>query len=375
MNSFLRGITVLALVFFAKPVHATVPQGSGDVVVSVDNNKIVKLNAADGTVLWSVDVANNAVLKVDPTDLSVYAGDVATSSKITADGAVSSLAPAISNYHGAMAEDSPTWTGLHRSYTDVNPADGMLYLAGGDSQSQGAPTVYQMNKFTGVATNWRVDLSSYIKSLDALAVQPWKGGYIYAASAASSKVVVVDPATRSVVTTFDTAISPRFMAINPDGGNVYIADGQNPFVVAYSPTGGLAWVNLNLGGTVSNIATPKGVMGSPAIAACPAPTVRVSADATSLHKGHSATITFTIKGCQNVTVMYSVVTHAQSGVDYLLTDSLGNVITAGGQSFGPLTLTSLYNSRRRILPISILLLPDPAYYRGNVKATVQLLGN
>jgi len=375
MNLFLRGVAVIALVVLAKSVHAAVPQGSGDVVVSVDQSKIVKLNAADGTVLWSADVANNGALKVDPTDLSIYTGDVATSSKITADGAVSPLAPGTSNYRGAMAEDSATYTSLQQGYTDVNPADGMLYLSGGGSQSQGGTTVYQMNKVTGVATNWRVDLSSYIKSLDALAVQPWKGGYIYAASAASSKVVVVDPVTRSVVTTFDTAISPRFMAINPDGGNVYIADGQHPFVVAYSPTGSLAWVNLNLGGTVSNIATPKGVVGSPAISACPAPTVRVSSDATSLHKGHSATITFTIKGCQNVTVFYSVVTRAQSGVDYLLTDSLGNVITTGGTSFGPLTLTALYNSRRRILPISILLLPDSAYYRGNIKATVQLLGN
>ena len=377
MNSFLRGIAVLALVFFAKPVHAAVPQGSGDVVVSVDNSKIVKLNAADGTVQWSIDVANNGALKVDPTDLSIYTGNVGSSSKITADGAVSPIAPATLSFHGAMAGDSPTYAGLSQGNTDVNPADGMLYLAGGDSQSQGGGlTVYQMNKFSGVATNWSVDLSSHIKSLDALAVQPWKGGYIYAASAASSKVVVVDPATRSVVTTFDTAISPRFMAINPNGGNVYIADGQNPFVVAYSPTGSLAWVNLNLGGSVSNIATPKGVVGSPAIAACPAPTVRVSSTATSLHKGHSATITFTVKGvCQNVTVMYSVVTRAQSGVDYLLTDSLGNVITTGGQSYGPLTLTALYNSRRRILPISILLLPDPAYYRGNIKVTLQLLGN
>ena len=377
MNLFLRGIVVLVLVFLAKPVHAAVPQGSGDVVVSVDQSKIVKLNAADGTVLWSADVANNGALKVDPTDLSIYTGDVATSSKITADGAVSSLAPGASNYRGAMAEDSATYTSLQQGYTDVNPADGMLYLSGGDSQSQGGGlTVYQMNKFSGVATNWSVDLSRHIKSLDALAVQPWKGGYVYAASAASSKVVVVDPATRSVVTTFDTAISPRFMAINPVGGNVYIADGQNPFVVAYSPTGSLAWVNLNLGGTVSNIATPKGLVGSPAISACPAPTVRVSCDATSLHKGHSATITFTVKGvCQNVTVLYTVVTRAQPGVDYSLTDSLGNDVTGGGQSSGPLTLTALYNSRRRILPISIVLQPNSAYYRGNIKATVQLLGN
>src|SRR5207302_652337 len=101
-------------------------------------------------------------------------------------------------------------------------------------------------------TNWSMDLSGYVNSLDGLAVQPWQGGYLYVASAASSKIVVIDPATKSVVTTFETAIPPRHIAINPEGGDVYIADGKNPFVIAYGPTGTIAWVNLNVGGTVSN---------------------------------------------------------------------------------------------------------------------------
>ena len=365
MNLFLRRTAVLALVFLANSVHAALPQGSGDVVVSVDNNRLVKLNAADGTVLWSVDVANADKATIDPVDLSISTGEFGTSTKITADGAVSASA----NYRGLMAGDLTAYSG---SFQAVNPADGMQYLARGDGQA----TLYQMNRFGAAAPNWSLDLSSYIKSVDAVAVQPWKGGYVYAASAASSKIVVVDSATRKVVTTFDTAIPPRFMAINPNGGNVYVADGKNQFVIAYSPTGSLAWVNLNLGGVVSNIATAKEVVGSAAASPCPAPTVKVTTTATSLHKGQSATIDFVSKNfCAPIIIQFSVVTHAQAGVDYSLVDSLGNDVSVGGLINPPLTLTALYNSRRKILPLSILLLPDPAYYRGNTKVTVQLLGN
>src|SRR5262249_47960960 len=147
-------------------------------------------------------------------------------------------------------------------------------------------------------------------------------------------------------------------------------------VLAYGPTGTVAWVNLNVGGTVSAIATAKGLVGSAAASPCPAPTVRVTSTATSLHKGNSATIDFTSRNfCAPIMIKFSVVTHAQSGVDYSLIDSLGNDVSAGGTSVGPLTLTALYNSRRRILPLSVLLLPDPAYYRGNTKVTIQLLSN
>jgi len=253
MNLFLRGIAVLALVFFANSSHAALPQGSCDVVVSVDNNRLVKLNAADGTVLWSVDVPNSDAATIDASDLSIYAGGIGTSSKITADGAVS----AAPDYRGLMAGDLAAYSGSSQDYKAVNPADGTMYLANGNGQA----TVAQMNRFGATAPNWSLDLSSYIKSVDAVAVQPWKGGYVYAASAASSKIVVIDSTTQKVVTTFDTAIAPRFMAVNPNGGNVYVADGQNQFVIAYSPTGSLAWVNLNVGGTVSNIATAKELVG------------------------------------------------------------------------------------------------------------------
>ncbi len=368
MNLLLRGIAALALVFFANFSHAALPQGSGDVVVSIDNNRLVKLNAADGTVLWSVDLANSDSAKIDAADLSISVGDFGTSSKITADGAVS----AASNYRGLMAGDLSAYSTSSEASTAVNPADSMIYQATGNGQS----TVYQMNQFGAAAPNWSLDLSSYVKSVDALAVQPWKGGYVYAASASSSKIVVLDSTTKKVVTVFDTAIPPRFMAVNPNGGNVYVADGQSQFVIAYSPTGSLAWVNLNLGGVVSKIATAKELVGSAAAASCPAPTIRVTSTATSLHKGHTATIDFTSRNvCGPVTIQFAIVTHAVAGTDYSLVDSLGNDVSVGGTSYGPLTLTALYNSRRKILPISVLLLPDPAYYRANPKVTVQLLGN
>src|SRR5690349_13886300 len=119
MNLFLRGIAVVAVVFFANFVHAALPQGAGDVVVSVDNNRLVKLNAADGTVLWSVDVANSDKVTVD-ADLSISAGDLGTSSKITADGVMSASA----NYRGQVVGDFAAYSG---SFQAVNPADGMAY--------------------------------------------------------------------------------------------------------------------------------------------------------------------------------------------------------------------------------------------------------
>ena len=355
MNLFLRGISVVALVFLATFARAALPSGAGDVVVSVDHNRLVKLNAVDGTVLWSVDVANADKVTVDPVDLSISAGDFASSAQITADGTVTASA----NFRG-LGDLTAYSTSLHAT----NPANGIQYRANGDRQ------------VTISAPNWSLDLSNYIKSIDALAVQPWNGGYVYAASVASSKIVVVDSATQKVVTTFDTAIVPRFMAVNPNGGNIYIADGQNPFVIAYSPTGSLAWVNLNMGGVVSSVSTAKEVVGSAAASPCPAPTVKVTTTAASLHKGLTATIDFTSKNfCAPITIHFSVVTHAQQGIDYSLVDSWGNDVSVGGVGIPPFTLTALYNSRRRILPLSVLLLPDPAYYRGNTKVTVYLLGN
>jgi YVTN family beta-propeller protein len=357
MKLSLTGIAVIALFSATNAAQAALPSGSGDVVVNVNNSKIVKLSAVDGAVVWSVDFPNAGALTVDPVDLSVHAA-AETASEITSDGALT--------WGHSFGESNNTpmpgmnFNNSYEGVTAANPADGAV--------------VFQVGRSGIGGTNWNIDLASYVNGVDALAVQPWQGGYVYAASVASSKIVVVDPTTRTVVTSFSTAVPPRFVAINPEGGNVYIADGQNPFVLAYGPTGSTAWVNLNVGGVVSSIATPKGLIGSAAFSACPAPTVRVTTTAASLHKGSSAIIDFKSNNiCAPIVVQFSVVTHAQAGVDYSLTDSFGNDVTVGGSSSGPLTLTALYNSRRRILPISILLLPDPAYYRANTKVTLQLL--
>jgi YVTN family beta-propeller protein len=108
-----------------------------------------------------------------------------------------------------------------------------------------------------------MDFSSYISSFDSMAVQPWSGGYIYVGSNAHSKIVVVDPATQTVVTTFSTAVGPSNIAVNPKGGNVYVSNGSSHFVYAYSPTGSLVWTSPDLGAGVVNIAAPRGIVGTP----------------------------------------------------------------------------------------------------------------
>jgi hypothetical protein len=306
---------------------------------------------------------------------------------------------------------------------------------------------------------------------------------------ASSKIAVVDPATQTVVTSFSTAFPPKYIAVDPAGGSVYVADDVHPTVIAYGPTGALLWINPNLGGTVTNLATARGLAGEPSVPIptaattaatsvgsstatfngtvnpngasttvffqygtttaygsqtanqvftgnsvqnvttnvggltggttyhyrlvaknaggtmtgsditfttasatptptpsptptatptppCPAPTVKVATSTTSLHKGKTATITFLGKNpCPNTVAHFSVVTKAVSGVDFTLIDQLGQDATVTGQTTGPLTLSCLYTSRKKVLPLSITLLPDRSYYRGNTKVTIQLLGN
>jgi hypothetical protein len=543
------------------------PAGASDPVVDVGNNTLVKLNAADGTVVWSLSVANDGALAVDPIDLSVYTGlgshsfggdgsvykfdsagnplwsnsismnstcnfdfvtnaavdgsssspgvvwtenrcfgaiaksDRATGAQqwsvVTYDLGRPSIDPAngqiyvISNagnqydaetiYSEAATGGAPSFAASCEGFTDLNPADGQLYRGGGDPGARGCGTVlYQLSKSSLGAANWSMDLSSYIVSFDAIAVQPWQGGYIYVASIASSKILVVDPATQTVVTSFNSAIVPRYIAVDPNGGNLYVADGQTPpgFVLAYSPTGALLWINPNLGGPVTNLATARAVVGVPPVPVaaastsgatnvtdtsatlngtvnpngssttvyfqygtttaygsqtpnqtftgstsqnvsanvsglssgttyhyrivamngggtivgndvtfstavptptptCPAPTIRISSDRNSIHKGETATISLGLGGrstppCNPITVFYTVSTHAVQGTDYVITDSTGQVIT-NNQATGDLFLHNLYTSRTKTLPISFTLRKNSAYYMGNKKVTVELL--
>ncbi len=120
--------------------------------------------------------------------------------------------------------------------------------------------LYKMNTRSLGETKWKMNHSSQIVSFDALAVQPWSGGYIYVASNSSSKIVVVNPATRTVVTNFTTAVPPTSIAVDPSGGNVYVGSDASDFVYAYSPTGSLVWTSPDLGGPVYYVAAPRGVV-------------------------------------------------------------------------------------------------------------------
>ncbi|HST30931.1 MAG TPA: PA domain-containing protein [Chthoniobacterales bacterium] len=436
-----------------------------------------KTDRATGAQQWSLLTYDIGKPSIDPTTGQIYAitnagnaYDAETIYSITAGGLLS---------YASSCE----------GFTDFNPADGHLYR-GGDASARGCGTTLSQLDTTnlGLAT-WTLDLSGTVSSVDGLAVQPWQGGYVYAASVTSSKIVVVDPVTQTVVTSFSTAFPPKYIAVDPAGGSIYVADDVHPTVIAYGPTGALLWINPNLGGTVTNLATARGLAGQPPVPVataattaatsvgsssatlngtvnpngasttvffqygttttygsqtanqvftgnsvqnatanvgsliggtmyhyrivaknaggtttgsdltfttaaatptptptptatptptppCKAPTVKVVTTGTSVHKGKTVTITFTAKNpCPNTVAHFSVVTNAVSGVDFTLTDQLGQDATTTGQTTGPLTLYSIYTSRRKTLPISVLLTPDPSYYRGNTKVTVRLLPN
>jgi hypothetical protein len=107
--------------------------------------------------------------------------------------------------------------------------------------------------------------------------------------------------------------------------------------------------------------------------------VRISSDHGSIPKGSTATISVNLGAassppCNNVTVYFTVKTAAQNGVDYTLTDAMGqDATTMGHTNFFPLTLTNLYTSRKKTLPVQIVLQKNRAYYLGNTKVTVQIL--
>lgn len=324
-------IAMSALVLSLNSAYAA---GIGDLVVDVNNSSSVKLNAADGSIEGAVPFNNP-------------------------EGAVNRV-----NGHIEQSIASTT--------AELNSAD--AYRVG-----HAEPRVSQVNEFNPSVTNWTMDLSNYVQSVDAVAARPGQGGYLYAASASSSKIVVIDPAKQTVVTSFETAIAPRHVVVNPNGGDIYVADGQNPFVISYHPTGALNWVNLNLGGAVSNIAFAKGTATVSAAPSCGAPTIRIMSDRNSIRKGESATImtdygSGSLPPCIPFVVQFAVKTAAQNNVDFTFTDFYGQDATQFGVIlYEPFTLTNLPTSRKKTLPFNILLLADPGYYSGNKKITVQLL--
>src|SRR5947199_10296571 len=79
--------------------YAVLPPDAGNVVVDVNNNTILKLDATNGNVLWSVFVPNDGALAIDSADFSVYTaiGGHATGT----DGATFKFA----------ANGAPVWSG------------------------------------------------------------------------------------------------------------------------------------------------------------------------------------------------------------------------------------------------------------------------
>jgi len=207
---------------------------------------IARTSRDTGAQQWSVFTNDIGRASIDPVNGEIY--DVTNAGpQYNYDTLYSTSAD------GTMVKATSSCEG----YTELNPADGMLYR-GGDTRSSGCGLIlYQLNKKNLCCPNWSLDLSAQISSFDALAVQPWSGGYIYVASIGSSKIVVVDPATRTVVRTFITKAAPNYIAVNPINGNVYVTDGASHFVYAYSPTGTTVWTSPDLGGAAGSIAAPR----------------------------------------------------------------------------------------------------------------------
>ncbi len=209
---------------------------------------IAKTSRSTGAQKWSTETNDIGRASIDPSNGQIY--DITNAGPLYNYNTIYSVTADGNTLNSASSCEG---------FSDLNPADGMLYRGG----NRCGAILAQMDKVNLGATNWTLDLSSYISSLDALALQPWCGGYIYVASAADSKIVVVDPATRTVVRIFTTAIGTNNIAVNPAGGNLYITDGSTHFVYAYSPTGSLVWTSPDLGGAAGSIAAPKGIVGMP----------------------------------------------------------------------------------------------------------------
>ncbi|HEY4285434.1 MAG TPA: LamG-like jellyroll fold domain-containing protein, partial [Chthoniobacterales bacterium] len=302
------------------------------------NNVAVDATSSSPGVVWTEGGCFGGIAKSDRStgsqQWSVFTNDIGRASIDPANGQIY----AITNNHystiyGATAGGGLTSASSCEGYTDLNPADGMLYRGGNGCGT----TLSQMNKSSLGATNWSMDLSSYIASFDALGVQPWNGGYIYVASVSSSKIVVVNPASQTVVRTFTTAISPNNIAVNPFGGNLYITDNASHFVYAYSPTGSLVWTSPDLGGAAGSIAAPRDIVGAPSIA--PLPLV-ITAGSAALRAGDGFTLgtRFTV-GSQNETVSAvgawdgpnsggSIGDGLQASKPVAIWDSSGNVVAS-----------------------------------------------
>src|SRR3989440_5072597 len=269
-------------------------------------NVAVDAFSSNPGVVWSENGCFGALAKTDRStgvqQWSLLTYDIGRPSIDSTTGQIYTISDAGAQYvaetiYSVTADGILTYGSSCEGFTDLNPADGQLYRGGGNPGC--GTTLSQLSTTNLGVANWSMDLSPYIASFDSLAVQPWLGGYIYVASVASSKIVVVDPVTQSVVTSFNTAYAPKFIAINPDGGDVYVADDSHPTVIAYGPTGALLWINPNLGGTVTNLATARGLVGLPST-----PTATAATDPASSITDTSATLNGNVNPNGSSTTVY-----------------------------------------------------------------------
>ena len=209
---------------------------------------MAKSNRTTGVQLWSFNTSDIQDPTIDPANGQIYA--------------ITYAGPPFNQIYSVTTGGSASAFSSCQGLSELNPADGNLYRGGNMGIGGCGLQLSQLNKAALTTPNWSFSVPG-ISSFDSLAVQPWSGGYIYVGSVASSKVVVVNPATQTVVRSFSTAVPPSVMAVNPNGGTLYIADSATNFVRAYSPHGLLLWTSPNLGGPVYNLATTKNLVGTP----------------------------------------------------------------------------------------------------------------
>lgn len=169
MKAFFCALAAFTFILPISPAGATPISGAGDVVVNVEHSRIVKLSAADGTVLWSVDVANDGALAIDPSDLGIYTGlgshsynANATVYKFAADGTLA-WSNSISNFFQVSyaAVDA----------TSRNP--GIVWIQNGHDVG-----VAKSNRFTG-AHQWSI----FTNDLTRSSIDPVSGQFYAIASA------------------------------------------------------------------------------------------------------------------------------------------------------------------------------------------------
>ncbi|MGB8474832.1 MAG: MBG domain-containing protein [Candidatus Acidiferrum sp.] len=296
------------------------------------NNVAVDTTSAAPGVVWTEGGCYGAIAKSSRTNgaqqWAVSTSDIGRASIDSSTGQIYAITNAGPSYsyntlYRASAAGSLTSASSCEGYTDLNPGDGTLYRGGNMASNGCGLTLSQMNKGSLGTTNWSMSLSTYIASFDALAVQPWSGGYIFVASVSSSEIVVVDPATQTVVRTFTTAVTPNNIAVNPSGGNVYVTNNSSHFVYAYSPTGSLVWTSPDLGGPAYSIAAPRGVVGNPPMAN---QTISFTATAPA-NASYNSTFTVGAQSDSGLTVTLSV-DGGSTGVCSLGTPSLASGVTS-----------------------------------------------